>query len=409
MSLISYNIIQGSLFFFLLVLCYQLYFKKYKSLNWHRLILIVLPVVSFSLPWLGQLFDHSEVQSANYIFNLAPIVVTPASVASGTETSFSLWNTILLIWGIGIAGYLSYTTFQYFIILRKIPKNAKRLHNNVVIHYSEETEAWSFFNHVVIPASYKDDRAEMVLLHEMTHVHQKHSWDLLWAELISSILWWHPGTFIWKRIIKENHEYLADEAVVQQYSFDNYGKLLLNNAFQIQNFKWTNTFFNKSNLKRRIKMMNNQKQIKRWIPIAGIITITGVLMAFSSQQSPSKTDKIDAATTSMETTTDSVYDKVDKMPEFPGGQKEMMKYLGSKIVYPKDAMDKEIEGKTFISFVVDKSGKIRDVNVMKTDHEIFNDPSVKVIKKMPNWTPGEKDGKKVNVKIVLPIVYKLPD
>ena len=143
-------------------------------------------------------------------------------------------------------------------------------------------------------------------------------------------------------------------------------------------------------------MMNNQKQIRKWVPAFGIVVITGALMAFSSQQHPNKQNGInDTENKSEAVSNDSIYDKVDKMPEFPGGQKAMFKYFGEKIDYPKKAMKDEVEGKTFVSFVVDKTGKIRDVKVLRTNHEVFRAPSKKVIQNMPDWSPGEKDGNKV--------------
>ena len=104
---------------------------------------------------------------------------------------------------------------------------------------------------------------------------------------------------------------------------------------------------------------------------------------------------------------DKVYEKVDEMPEFKGGMDALMKYLGSNIKYPEEAKKSETEGTVFISFVVDKKGKIKDATVIKALNPHLDNEALRVIKSMPNWKPGKKDGKKVNVKYTIPINFKL--
>ena len=102
-----------------------------------------------------------------------------------------------------------------------------------------------------------------------------------------------------------------------------------------------------------------------------------------------------------------VYEKVDKMPEFNGGQEGLMKYLMNEIKYPKQSQKDNIQGKVLIEFVVAKDGAIKDVKVLKPVDSMLDKEAARVISNMPNWTPGEHQGKKVNVKFVLPIMFKL--
>jgi TonB family protein len=102
-----------------------------------------------------------------------------------------------------------------------------------------------------------------------------------------------------------------------------------------------------------------------------------------------------------------VYKEAEVMPEFPGGMQELMSYMGSSIKYPEAAKAEGIEGKVFVQFVIDTQGKVTQVEVVKSVREDLDAEAVRVISEMPDWTPGSKGGKNVNVQMVLPISYKL--
>ncbi|HCS22044.1 MAG TPA: energy transducer TonB [Bacteroidetes bacterium] len=95
------------------------------------------------------------------------------------------------------------------------------------------------------------------------------------------------------------------------------------------------------------------------------------------------------------------------MPEFPGGQQAMMNFISENIKYPWKARMNEIQGRVMVQFVVDKTGAIRDVKVVNKVHPSLAKAAIKVVKKMPKWTPGSQDGKPVNVRFVMPITFKL--
>ncbi len=106
---------------------------------------------------------------------------------------------------------------------------------------------------------------------------------------------------------------------------------------------------------------------------------------------------------------DTIYQVVDQMPEFPGGVEAMMKYVGENVKYPEEAKDKEIQGRVFISFVVEKDGSVNEVKVERGIGGGCDEEAVRVISAMPKWKPGKKDGKLVRVSYMMPIVFKLTD
>jgi TonB family protein len=101
-----------------------------------------------------------------------------------------------------------------------------------------------------------------------------------------------------------------------------------------------------------------------------------------------------------------IYVKVDKMPEFPGGQVALVKYLSKNIKYPSKYKKDKVNGRVFVSFVVDKTGKVGHAKVVKSLNEECDKEAIRVISMMPNWIPGEKDGSKVNVQFGLPVNFE---
>lgn len=102
-----------------------------------------------------------------------------------------------------------------------------------------------------------------------------------------------------------------------------------------------------------------------------------------------------------------VYDIVDVMPQFPGGQGELMKFLRNNVKYPAEAQKKKIEGRVIVTFVVNKKGRITHPTVVRSAHPLLDAEALRVVKRMPKWTPGRMNGEPVNVKYALPVTFKL--
>jgi protein TonB len=98
---------------------------------------------------------------------------------------------------------------------------------------------------------------------------------------------------------------------------------------------------------------------------------------------------------------------VEEMPEFPGGQSALMKYLSENIRYPVIAQENGIEGRVICSFVVERDGSITDVQVVRGVDPSLDREAVRVIQSMPKWKPGKQRGKPVRVRFTLPIVFRL--
>jgi TonB family protein len=104
---------------------------------------------------------------------------------------------------------------------------------------------------------------------------------------------------------------------------------------------------------------------------------------------------------------DGVYQVIEKMPQFPGGEKALLEFISHNLKYPVDAQEKGIQGRIIVRFVVTKTGKVENVEIVRGLHPSLDKEGVRVVSSLPDWIPGEQKGEKVSVYYVLPITYRL--
>ena len=102
-----------------------------------------------------------------------------------------------------------------------------------------------------------------------------------------------------------------------------------------------------------------------------------------------------------------VFDVVEEMPSFPGGQGALMSYLASNIKYPVVAQENGVQGRVIVSFVVERDGSISDVRVARSVDPSLDREAQRVVKSMPRWKPGKQNGSAVRVKYTVPVVFRL--
>ena len=103
-----------------------------------------------------------------------------------------------------------------------------------------------------------------------------------------------------------------------------------------------------------------------------------------------------------------VYQIVEEMPRFPGGEQKLMEYIKSNLNYPEKYKDAKAEYRCFISFVVSEDGSVTNVEMRKPipSKDDLNNEAMRVVKAMPKWEPGKMDGKPVKVHYNLPVTFK---
>ena len=102
-----------------------------------------------------------------------------------------------------------------------------------------------------------------------------------------------------------------------------------------------------------------------------------------------------------------VFDVVEQMPSFPGGQAALMDYLSNNVKYPVVAQENGVQGRVVVSFVVEKDGSITDVKVVKSVDPSLDKEAARVVKSMPRWIPGKQNGSAVRVKYNVPVSFRL--
>lgn len=183
---------------------------------------------------------------------------------------------------------------------------------------------------------------------------------------------------------------------------------------KVPGYELTNPFFHISQLKQRIQMLTKPGSPRHalWryalvLPLAGVLLMCTQVEKEMDQVVKGK-EKLDQSL-KLTQVKGEIFMVVEQQPEFAGGMKELGKYLGENIRYPKEAQKANAQGRVFVSFVVTKKGDIADVNILKGIGYGCDEEAIRVVSRMPNWKPGSQSGIPVNVKFNLPINFALED
>ncbi|MDX8339564.1 energy transducer TonB [Draconibacterium sp. IB214405] len=120
-----------------------------------------------------------------------------------------------------------------------------------------------------------------------------------------------------------------------------------------------------------------------------------------------KGDSSEEQKTSNGTDTDQIFFIVEDMPEFPGGDDALKKYIANSLSYPEDAHKNGIQGKVYVSFVVEKDGSVGEAKIERGVDPSLDKEALRVVKALPQWKPGKQRGKAVRVKYTVPINFAL--
>jgi len=291
-----------------------------------------------------------------------------------------------------------------------IPKGA------LLILVPDNTEPYSFFKNIIVGTRDLDEEEmRCILAHESEHVSRNHSLDIVCMRWVCCLMWFNPFAWMMLHELRAVHEYQADAAVADGDNKD-YLRLLYRQTLGTGYGHITNNF-QSINIKKRIVMMNKTKsRFGAWkvlaaLPVAALLMMVGC--------KPAESTNSDTAAVALQQE-EPVYDMgptqqadgevanvVEVDPEFPGGMEAFYKYLAENIKYPEQAKKDKIQGKVYISFVVEKDGSISDAKVLRGIGGGCDEEALRVVNAMPKWTPGKMRGEVVRVNYNLPITFKL--
>lgn len=260
-------ILQTILFQLIFLLVYEFFLRKETFFNWNRAYLLITSILSFVLP-LIKIQAFSKVVPQEYIFQLPTVVIGEvpqeeiSSVLEYQTTQIPQgfqWQWDYLLW-VGIALSLLILIFKITKILGIIRRSKVYKHSNIsLVKLKNSNAAFSFFNYVFIGENIADKEQDIILKHELVHVNQKHSLDLLFFEILRVLFWYNPLIYIYQSKLRVLHEFIADKEALKTQDKATYYQNLLMQIFDTQNVSFINTFYKKSLIKKRIVMLQKSK------------------------------------------------------------------------------------------------------------------------------------------------------
>lgn len=399
--------------------------EKQSSLN--RGVLIGIYVLSFAAQPLSRIrFGATESSISALEFGNLEFV----SVAG---TSVPLWPRVLLmIYLAGLAAVLIWTLVVAVRLAVLINSGSRVRYQDytLVLLSRPDVAPFSWSRYIVMSEADYASAGELITAHEAAHIHYRHCYDLLAAQLVCIIMWYNPAAWLMREELKSVHEYQADGAVITSgVDARRYQMLLIKKAVGIR-FQSLANSLNHSKLKQRITMMYKEQNrgLRRLrglvlglapvmalavvnIPaVASAITNLGEASIEGSAKSmaPVTVDKVSENPANTEgSLLAGKVDAVEKLATYPGGEKEMFRYLALNVKYPAAAMEKNIQGRSVIGFPVEADGSLSGFKVVKSAGALLDQEATRVIASMPKWDPAMKDGVAVASQYVLPVDFKL--
>ncbi|REC43799.1 M56 family metallopeptidase [Chryseobacterium pennipullorum] len=262
---------------------YYMFLEKERMYRFNRLYLLsslvlsnVIPFITVTLPAFG-----AEKKPGLVIDEIVQVV----SVRSQHESSFS-WVHIVWIIYISVTVLLLIKSLAAFIKVKRIKGEQWIYQNYRIILTAESFSPFSFWNTMYMGKNYVQNNAidPRIFLHEKSHLDQKHSVDLILVDMLKIFTWFNPVIFLYKKAMITNHEFLADEAVLQNhFNMKDYQNLILEEIITSQNQHLTHSF-NFNNTKKRFIMMKAKKtKFSNVRKTAGITALIAATFLFSEK------------------------------------------------------------------------------------------------------------------------------
>ncbi len=257
MELLPY-ILKLSAYWLALYLCYALLLQRQTFLRWNRAYLLGSLIAGFVLP----LVTYPE--AAPPLPVVYEVSVSSFTVVAVPSPSLLTWeNALWAVYFLGVAIMLVrlFRHFrQLFAFIRKGESIDMDDHSLVLLD-DNQVGTFSFLRWIVISRGDYERNFDTILNHELVHVRQRHSWDIIFLEILQVVFWFNPILIIYKKTLQQVHEFLADEKAKAD-NRDGYAEFLVAYALNAPTVILTNQFFNSKLLKNRITMLYKNKNSK---------------------------------------------------------------------------------------------------------------------------------------------------
>ncbi|GGD21528.1 M56 family metallopeptidase [Hyunsoonleella pacifica] len=294
-----YYIIQIIIFQLLFLIIYDAFLKRETFFNWNRCYLLITPVLSTLIP-LIKIPQFREIVPQDYMIHLPEILIGATKTDAVSKTrldavvletvNFMSWKILFMLGTTLITVLFFFKVFRIIKLIITSPK--QRQGNYTIIQLPDSASAFSFFNYVFLGDNIPAKEKETILQHEIIHIKQKHSLDLLFFEGLKIVFWYNPLVYAYQRRIQAIHEYIADAKALQYQGKSQYYKNLLSQVFETKNVSFINPFFKQSLIKKRIIMLQKSKSKQKSLWKYGILLPVILIMLIYSSCSKEETKEI---------------------------------------------------------------------------------------------------------------------
>jgi len=405
--MILYLLKSGILLLIFYVL-YKLWLENEKMFRFNRAYLLGSLVFSFVIP-LQIISFQSAFSNKIGLIQLNELVIQKSNASlEAISMNDVVMILVVALYCVVVLVLTARFLFGLYSFCKRIKTNEVQIvEGEKIVLIKESILPYSFWKSIFIhkEAFEKNNIPLELIAHEKAHLKQKHTLDILFIEVLQIVFWFNPLLLVYKKAIKLNHEFLADEAVNKQFdSVKTYQNLLLDFASNKNTIALASNINYLITKKRLLMMTKKESPIKVALKACTVSIAAVVLMiAFSvkaiAQIEKNVPKKPDGFAVSYDTTS-------VKEPEFPGGLPEFYKFIGKNFKMPLEASKGKINGKVDMSFSVEKDGTLSDFKIEKDPGFGLGEEAVRVLKLSPKWIPGSKDGEPVKVSYGLPITIK---
>lgn len=403
-------ILKSGIILGILYLYYYFFLRKQTFFTLNRFYLLgailwatAIPFVHISLH-IDKNLPALPVFSPEFFQNAGALSVIPQPETR--EPAIYTW--LMFIYWTGVCFF----TIKYLIfwikVLRLCKKYPGKKYKKICFIFLQHPyPTFSVFNRLFINVQDLDRAGrQKVFEHEKIHIRQLHSLDIHLTGLLCIFNWFNPLIWIYQKTILQNHEYIADQQVVKRYQTGSYLQLLVGETLKGK-YAFSNGF-SCSNLKKRMLMMTKKQTCKYrvWSYIPALL-LSGILFlsfncVITGKPAVANPSVLLPVTFPAPVTPDqdTVFNVVEKMPAFKGN---LQQWLQTHLKTPQGLTENV---KVFVKYVVDKNGKVTNVELARgSSSEAANTEALRAVKSMPDWTPGIQRGQTVAVRYVLPISF----
>lgn len=330
------------------------------------------------------------------------------TIAPAADTSVLTYDVLLALIYVAISLFFLFKFLSGVVyMIRLSRKSSREKFNDLYIRKVPNIKgSFSFFNWIFLSDEIDKNRKDYdaILKHEKAHAALGHTYDLMFFELFKVCFWWLPTAWFINREIREIHEYQADACALKSYNVDEYSSILMSSVLKSNGLSLASSFHNSLILKRLTAMKQQAKNVSPW-KLGALSALSALLFtAFACTEEPSKnTQEIGTESNNLER----VFTVVEAQPEFEGGMGALRSYIMKEIQYPLTARQQGIEGRVDVEFVVGKDGSLTNVRAVNGIGTECDREAVRVMQNAPSFKPGTQNGRPVNVRMAVPIVFKL--